>query len=91
MAYSPLGHHVRRLLDSKALKAVAARHDATAAQIAIAWGLRSGNVISIPKAADPAHVRENAAAALIELTQGDLAEIDAAHPPPTRKQPLDLL
>ena len=36
-------------------------------------------VISIPKAADPAHVRENAAAADIVLTAEDLAEIDAAH------------
>jgi len=91
MAYSPLGHHVRRLLGSAALQAVTERHQATAAQIAIAWGLRHGNVISIPKAADAAHVRENAAAADIELTPADLAEIDAAHRPPARKQPLDLL
>ncbi len=91
MAYSPLGHHVGQLLGSRALQAVAARHGVTPARIGIAWGLRSGNVISIPKAADPAHVRENAAAASIELTQADLAEIDAAHRPPTRKQPLDLL
>ena len=91
MAYSPLGHHVRRLLGSKALQAVAVRHGVTPAQIAVAWGLRSGTVISIPKAANPAHVRENAAAALVELTQADLAEIDTAHRPPARKQPLDLL
>jgi diketogulonate reductase-like aldo/keto reductase len=91
MAYSPLGHHVRRLLSSAALQAVAARHQASAAQIAIAWGLRHDNVISIPKAADAAHVRENAAAADITLTAAGLAEIDAAHPPPSRKRPLDLL
>ena len=91
MAYSPLGHQVRRLLGSSALQAVATRHQATAAQIAIAWGLRHGNVISIPKAADLAHVRENAAAGDIELTPADLAEIDAEHRPPARKQPLDLL
>jgi diketogulonate reductase-like aldo/keto reductase len=91
MAYSPLGHQVRRLLGSSALQAVAVRHRATAAQIAIAWGLRHGNVISIPKAADVGHVRENAAAADIELTPTDLAEIDAVHRPPARKQPLDLL
>jgi len=91
MAYSPLGHHVRRLLGSPALRSVAGRHNATPAQIAIAWGLRGGNVISIPKAADPAHVRENAGAGEIELTPDDLLEIDAAHKPPTRKMPLDLL
>jgi diketogulonate reductase-like aldo/keto reductase len=91
MAYSPLGHHVRKLLGSSALQAVAHRHSATAAQAAIAWGLRSGNVISIPKAAEASHVRENAAAGDIRLTEQDLAEIDAVHQPPRRKAALDLL
>jgi diketogulonate reductase-like aldo/keto reductase len=91
MAYSPLGNDARRLLRSPALRAVADRRGDTVAQVAIAWGLRSGIVISIPKAADAAHVRENAAAGGLELTEDDLAEIDAAHEPPRRKQALDLL
>ncbi|MEA2737865.1 MAG: hypothetical protein QOH05_1172 [Acetobacteraceae bacterium] len=91
MAYSPLGHHVSKLLGSSALQAVARRHNATPAQVAIAWGMRSGNVISIPKAADAAHVRENAGAGAIELTVEDLAAIDAVHRPPKRKVGLDLL
>ena len=89
MAYSPVGQG-GSLLRSKALAAVAKRHDATPAQIAIAWTMRHGNVISIPKASDPAHVRQNAAAGAISLTEEDLAEIDAAHPPPRRKQSLDI-
>jgi diketogulonate reductase-like aldo/keto reductase len=48
-------------------------------------------VISIPKAADLAHVRENAGAADLMLTAEDLAAIDAAHRPPARKVGLDLL
>jgi diketogulonate reductase-like aldo/keto reductase len=91
MAYSPLGHHVRRLLGSRALQAVAARHGATPAQVAIAWSMRSGRVISIPKAADPAHVRENAGAGGLSLTDEDLVAIDAVHRPPLRKVGLDLL
>jgi diketogulonate reductase-like aldo/keto reductase len=91
MAYSPLGHDVRRLLGSRALQAVARRHGSTPAAVAIAWGLRAGNVISIPKAADLAHVRENAGVAAIELTADDLAAIDAVHRPPSRKVSLDLL
>jgi diketogulonate reductase-like aldo/keto reductase len=87
MAYSPVGQG-GRLLRSAALAAVAARHNATPAQVAIAWGMRHPNVISIPKAVDPAHVRENAAAGAIALTAKDLAEIDATHPPPRRKQNL---
>jgi len=90
MAYSPVGQ-AGRLLRSPALVEVAARHGATPAQIAIAWGLRSSSVISIPKAGDAAHVRENAAASDIALTEADLATIDAAFPPPRRKQALGML
>jgi diketogulonate reductase-like aldo/keto reductase len=90
MAYSPVGQG-GRLLQSKALAAVAQRHNATPAQIAIAWTMRHANVISIPKASDQAHVRENAAAGDITLTDEDLAAIDAAHPPPARKRSLDIL
>ena len=91
MAYSPLSHSPARLLRSPALTEVARRHGATPAQIALAWGLRHPHVISIPKASNPAHVRENAAAAGIVLTAEDLATIDAAHKPPQRKVALDLL
>ncbi|MSP01677.1 MAG: aldo/keto reductase [Acetobacteraceae bacterium] len=91
MAYSPLAHTTSRLLRSPALVEVAKRHGVTSAQVALAWGLRHPHVISIPKASDPVHVRENAAAIGIELTAQDLAEIDASHRPPGRKQALDLL
>jgi diketogulonate reductase-like aldo/keto reductase len=91
MAYSPLSHHTHRLLGSSALQMVAKRHGVTSAQVAIAWGLRSGNVISIPKSSNVAHVRENAAADTIVLTPEDCAAIDAVHRPPGTKVALDLL
>jgi diketogulonate reductase-like aldo/keto reductase len=91
MAYSPLGHDAGRLLRSPALAAVAKRHAVTPAQVALAWGMRHPHVISIPKASSLAHVRENAAAADLVLSEADLMEIDRAHPPPTAKRPLDLL
>ncbi len=90
MAYSPVGQG-GRLLRSAALREVAKRHDATPAQIAIAWGLRHPHVISIPKAVDPEHVRQNAKAGEIVLSEADLAAIDAEHPPPRRKQSLGML
>jgi diketogulonate reductase-like aldo/keto reductase len=89
MAYSPVGQ-AGALLRSPALRTVAERHGATPAQVAIAWTLQPG-VVSIPKAADPDHVRLNAAAAALRLTPQDHAILDAAHPGPTRKQPLDIL
>lgn len=90
MAYSPVGQG-GALLRSPALAGVARRHGATAAQVAIAWTLRRNGVVSIPKAGDSAHVRENAAAMEVRLTAEDLAEIDAAFPPPRRKQALEML
>jgi diketogulonate reductase-like aldo/keto reductase len=90
MAYSPVGQ-AGSLLRAPALQTVAKRHGATPAQIAIAWSLRQPGVISIPKAATSAHVRENAAAASIRLTAEDLAGIDAAFPPPGKKQRLEML
>ncbi len=57
MAYSPIEQG--RLLDHRALRAVADRHDATASQVAIAWVLRHDGVTTVPKAGRPAHVRDN--------------------------------
>jgi diketogulonate reductase-like aldo/keto reductase len=90
MANSPVGGQGARLLQSKALATVAKRHDATPAQIAIAWTMWHDNVISIPKASDPRHVRDNAACGAIALTAEDMATIDAAHSPPAGKQSLDI-
>lgn len=90
MAYSPIGQ-AGRLLQSRALAEVARRHQATPAQIAISWCLRRPDVICIPKSSDAEHVRQNAAATDISLSAEDLATIDAAHPPPKRKQSLGML
>ena len=89
MAYSPIEQG--RMLGHAALKSVASRHDATPAQIALAWLLLQPDTIVIPKATNPAHVRENRAALDLRLTEADLADLDRAFPPPTRKRPLEML
>ncbi|HYZ34053.1 MAG TPA: aldo/keto reductase [Crenalkalicoccus sp.] len=89
MAYSPIGQG--GLLRHRAVLEVAARHDATPAQVAIAWTLRAPGVISIPKAGTPAHVQENAEARRLRLMEQDLETLDAAFPPPRRKRPLQML
>ena len=71
------------------LKRVADRHDATPAQIALAWVIREDGVIAIPKAADLAHVRENRAAADIKLSKKDLEDLDASFPAPEGRKPLE--
>ncbi|HXJ02909.1 MAG TPA: aldo/keto reductase [Micropepsaceae bacterium] len=87
MAYSPLDQG--RLLRSRELETIAARHKATAAQAALAWLLHQEQVIVIPKAGSDAHVRENHGALSVKLDAKDLAEIDRAFPPPAKKKPLE--
>jgi len=89
MAYSPIEQG--RLLGNPALRRVAEAHGATAAQIALAFVLARPNVIAIPKSSNAAHLRDNAAAAAIELSADDLQTLDAAFPPPRRKQSLEML
>ena len=90
MAYSPVGHG-RGLLENKALQRIAKRHDATSAQIALAWVLRQPGVIAIPKSSNEKHVRENARSTEIKMTKDDLAELDREFPPPETKQELPML
>jgi diketogulonate reductase-like aldo/keto reductase len=89
MAYSPFEQG--RMLRERVLTAVAIRHRATTAQIALAWVLRQGDMVVIPKASTEAHVQENRAALDIELTEQDLAELAKAFPPPKGPRPLELL
>jgi diketogulonate reductase-like aldo/keto reductase len=89
MAYSPIEQG--RLLRHPAIAAIAAAHGATPAQVLLAWALRDGGVIAIPKAVRPAHVRDNRRAVELALTDADLAAIDREFPPPKKAQPLEML
>ena len=90
MAYCPLAQ-AGRLLKHPTLIEIAERHGATPAQVSLAWVTRQDGVIAIPKAVSPEHVRLNAAAATLTLTNEDLRAIDRAFPVPTRKQPLAMV
>ena len=86
MAYSPVEQQA--FVDNSKLDKIVARHNATSTQIALSWLLHQDNVISIPKAVNPDHVRENHAALDIKLTEADLQELDLLFKPPTRKMSL---
>ena len=89
MAYSPL--EIGPLQRASALRRVAERHGVSTAQIALAWVLRRPDVIAIPKASRLEHVRENRAALDLPFTEEDLADLDAAAPPPHRPTPLEMI
>ncbi|WP_328645818.1 oxidoreductase [Amycolatopsis sp. NBC_00348] len=56
---------------------VAKRHDATPAQIRLAWTLHQGpHVLAIPGTGDLAHLEQNVAAAALELSDDDLKTLE---------------
>jgi len=66
----------------EAVAAVAARLDATAAQVALAWVLAQGNhVVPIPGTKKQRWLEQNAAAVDVVLSAADLAELDALPAP----------
>jgi diketogulonate reductase-like aldo/keto reductase len=92
MAYSPIGHsgtEKRELLENRTVKLIARRHGVTPAQVALAWLLQR-DVIAIPKASSPDHVRENRGALELKLTKQDFIDLDEPFPPPQGKVPLEM-
>ncbi|MGC1818433.1 MAG: aldo/keto reductase [Casimicrobiaceae bacterium] len=88
IAYCPLGEGA--LLQDRRLLAIASGIDATPAQLALAWLVGRG-AIAIPKSGNLEHLRENRAAASLQLSPSTLAAIDAAFPPPARATSLSVI
>ena len=86
MAYSPVEQ--RAFVNDAKLNNIATKYKASSTQIALSWLLHQDNVISIPKATNPNHVRENRAALDLKLTEEDLQELDLTFKPPSRKMHL---
>jgi aryl-alcohol dehydrogenase-like predicted oxidoreductase len=61
-----------------ALREIAASHDATPAQVALAWVIRRPNVVAIPGASSVTQLEQNVAAADIDLTDDEDARLTAA-------------
>ncbi|MBB6114254.1 diketogulonate reductase-like aldo/keto reductase [Rahnella inusitata] len=94
MAYCPLaqaGKLRHDVLTSAVMQDIASARGVSSSQVALAWVTRTGNVIAIPKAVQPQHVKDNAAALTLSLTEDEIARIDAAFPAPNHKTPLDMV
>ena len=89
MAYSPLDEG--RLVRHPALDSVAKSLGVSAGQVAVAWLLRNPDVVTIPKAATPEHVRANRAAADLVLDAAAVETLERAFPAPRRKRPLEMI
>lgn len=73
-AYSPIEEG--NLRPNPKLTRIADQHKASPYQVALAWLVSQPLVISIPMSQDPQHLEENLAAAEIELTSEEIAEIN---------------
>lgn len=94
MAYCPLaqaGKLRHDVLENPGMQKIASARGVSSSQIALAWVTRTRNVIAIPKAVQPQHVKENAAALTLFLTDEEIAMINAAFPAPRGKTSLDMV
>jgi diketogulonate reductase-like aldo/keto reductase len=73
-AYSPFG--TGKLFDVDALNDLAKKHGKTPAQIAIRWSLQMG-FLPLPKSVTPTRIKENIQVFDFELTENDMAAINA--------------
>lgn len=82
-AYSPLGSQPEykeanepNVLDDAVLQSIASRHDATVAQVCIAWALQRGCSV-VAKSTSKVHLKENMASIELTLTDEEMKEIAA--------------
>jgi diketogulonate reductase-like aldo/keto reductase len=93
-AYSPFGHGAfpsPRSVGGRLLAGIARDHGATPRQVALAFLSRLPGVLAIPKASNAEHAQENAGGAELQLTDGEIARIDAAFPLGPRKATLPMI
>ncbi|HVS34166.1 MAG TPA: aldo/keto reductase [Gemmataceae bacterium] len=93
-AYSPFGHGDfpgPQTAGGRVLQEIAAAHRATSRQVALAFLTRRQSVFAIPKASNPEHARQNAAAGDLRLWDAEVARIDEAFPVGRRPRVLPTL
>lgn len=74
MAWYPLGHGDKQLINEEIFAKLAQKYGKSNAQIILRWHIQLGNIV-IPGSTDPEHIRENADIYDFELTDAEMAEI----------------
>ena len=95
VGYSPFGHGNFPSTQSrgrKILNEIAKRHNRTVRQVVLNFLTRDSNLFTIPKAANPDHVRDNSGAVgNWELDEEDITTIDRTFPLPTANKRLEMI
>ena len=93
MAYCPLaqaGTLRRGLFENEIVAAVAQKHGCDVTQVLLAWCIRDGSTIAIPRSSKKEHTLLNSGADALKLDEEDFINLDKAFPPPSHKMPLDV-
>lgn len=93
MSYCPLaqgGSLKRNLMSNPVLADIAKKYDASVPEVMLAWNIRDGHTIAIPRSSRKEHTLSNAAADNLELSGEDLEAIDRVFPKPVKKEWLDM-
>ena len=91
VGYSPFGSGSfpgPRTAGGRVLQEIAAAHDATPRQVALAFLIRHPALFAIPKSSNAAHTAENVGAGSLRLSDAELARIDHAFPRGARQAEL---
>jgi diketogulonate reductase-like aldo/keto reductase len=75
-AYAPLGGSAADMAEDPSLREIAEAHDATPAQVALAWLARQERVVLLPRSTDAGRRRENLTALEIDLSADEVERID---------------
>ena len=67
------------MLRGTTLERIGAARGCSTAAVALAWAIRSGNLIAIPESGSPVHIKENAIAPSLTLSPEELQTVDAAY------------
>ena len=96
VGYSPFGHGnfpSDQSRGGKILNEIAKRHNRTVRQVVLNFLTRDSNLFTIPKAANPDHVRDNSGAVgkNWKLDDEDIATIETTFPLPTANKRLEMI
>lgn len=75
VAYSPLARG--KVFEIPEMRDIAEKHDASPAQVSIAWLMQKDNVVAIPKATGEEHISDNHRALDLKLDEEDIEKINS--------------
>ncbi|MBU6113413.1 MULTISPECIES: aldo/keto reductase [Mammaliicoccus] len=93
ISYAPIARGDKlgkNLTKSSVLLELSRKYEVDVFQILLAWNIRDGHTLAIPKSSNKLHIENNMGASNIHLTEEDIQKIDSEFPPPTTKEPLAL-